>query len=191
MDKLDKYLRKVSHSVTQSSISESRYYTIGNTIIRVSSHIGRHSDGDFTIIIDRNNNYLLYNAKSQSVHLVSYSEVKLFIKSIVLCFETFSIGNPRLHQQLCFDNTNLKLENARLSKYVRSLEEKLAEIPLLESTKLSEVDPNKRQYFIHRLTKKQRQRVKDVFKLSSLQALTDEQLNAIFTFPEFQTWYIP
>lgn len=50
MDKLDKYLRKVSHSVVQSSISESRYYTIGSTIIRVSSHIGRHSDGDFTII---------------------------------------------------------------------------------------------------------------------------------------------
>jgi hypothetical protein len=64
-------------------------------------------------------------------------------------------------------------------------------MPLLESTKLSEVDPNKRQYFIHRLTKKQRQRVKDVFRLSSLQALTDEQLNSIFTFPEFQIWYIP
>lgn len=191
MDKLDKWLKKISCRVIVSQSSESRYYAIGSTIIRVSGHIANNSDGDFTIIIDRNNNYLLYNPTSKSIHVISYNEVKLFIKSIILCFETFSVGNPRLHQQLYVDNANLQRENAKLSKHIQSLEKMLVGIPSHENVKLSEIDPSHRRLFIHRLTKNQRQRIRAIFRLSSLKELTDSQLESIFTFSEFQTWIIP
>lgn len=191
MDKLDKWLKKISCRTVMSQSSESRYYVIGSTIIRVSGHIANNSDGNFTIIIDRNNNYLLYNSTSKSIHVISYNEVKLFIKSIILCFETFSVGNPRLHQQLYLDNANLQKENAKLSKRIQSLEKLLVGVPIHENVKLNEVNPSHRQLFIHRLTKNQRQRIKEVFKLPSLKELTDSQLESIFTFSEFQKWIIP
>lgn len=59
MNKIDKYLRRFAYKIETSETKESRYYTIGDLIVRVSNHIGKNSSGNISIIIDRNN-YILY-----------------------------------------------------------------------------------------------------------------------------------
>lgn len=47
MNKIDKFAYKIETSETK----ESRYYTIGDLIVRVSNHIGKNSSGNISIII--------------------------------------------------------------------------------------------------------------------------------------------
>lgn len=52
MNKIDKYLRRFAYKIVTS---ETRYYTIGELIVRVSDHISKNSSGNISIIIDREN----------------------------------------------------------------------------------------------------------------------------------------
>ena len=83
MNKIDKYLRRFAYKIVTSESKQSRYYTIGELIVRVSDHIGRNSDGDISIIIDREN-YILYVPTTNKVSLISYEECKTLIRGIVL-----------------------------------------------------------------------------------------------------------
>ena len=79
MNKIDKYLRRFAYKIETSKTKESRYYTIGDLIVRVSNHIGKNSSGNISIIIDRNN-YILYVPSTNKVSLISYEECKTLIK---------------------------------------------------------------------------------------------------------------
>lgn len=81
LDKVDKYLIRFTKIITYSAYS--RYYNINGSIIRVSDHIGRHSDGVFHIII-RPNAYLIYHPDSAQIEVVSYKRVLEFIRAITL-----------------------------------------------------------------------------------------------------------
>ena len=52
MNKIDKYLRRFAYKIETSESKQSRYYTIGDLIIRVSDHIGKNSSGNISIIIE-------------------------------------------------------------------------------------------------------------------------------------------
>lgn len=79
MNKIDKYLRRFAYKIETSETKESRYYTIGDLIVRVSNHIGKNSSGNISIIIDRNN-YILYVPSTNKVSLISYEECKTLIR---------------------------------------------------------------------------------------------------------------
>lgn len=82
MNKIDKYLRRFAYKIETSETKESRYYTIGDLIVRVSNHIGKNSSGNISIIIDRNN-YILYVPSTNKVSLVKENEeLKLQISNL-------------------------------------------------------------------------------------------------------------
>lgn len=83
MNKIDKYLRRFAYKIVTSESKQSRYYTIGELIVRVSDHIGRNSDGNISIIIDRGN-YILYVPTTNKVSLIPYEDCKALIKGIAL-----------------------------------------------------------------------------------------------------------
>lgn len=93
MNKIDKYLRRFAYKIVTSESKQSRYYTIGELIVRVSDHIGRNSDGDISIIIDREN-YILYVPTTNKVSLIPYEDCKALIKGIVLHASLFLTGDP-------------------------------------------------------------------------------------------------
>lgn len=43
MNKIDKYLRRFAYKIVTSESKQSRYYTIGELIVRVSDHISKNS----------------------------------------------------------------------------------------------------------------------------------------------------
>lgn len=63
MNKIDKYLRRFAYKIETSETKESRYYTIGDLIVRVSNHIGKNSSG----------------LKSPAMNLISVEILKFFI----------------------------------------------------------------------------------------------------------------
>ena len=79
LDKVDKYLLKFTDDVAFSKVSNSRYYRIFGRVLRVSDHIGNNSDGVYHIII-RPNGYLLHHAPTGTINIVTYEQVKEFIR---------------------------------------------------------------------------------------------------------------
>ena len=109
MNKIDKYLRRFAYKIETSESKQSRYYTIGDLIIRVSDHIGRNSDGDISIIIDREN-YILYVPTTNKVSLIPYEDCKALIKGIVLHASLFLVGDSSYQKDLIKENEELKLQ---------------------------------------------------------------------------------
>lgn len=86
MHKLDKYCRRFTNDFIESN--RSRYYKMGNHILRISDHIGNSSSGLFSIII-KENTYLLHHPSSGSIEILNYEQVKGFVK----IFALFPLGN--------------------------------------------------------------------------------------------------
>lgn len=99
MNKIDKYLRRFAYKIETSETKESRYYTIGDLIVRVSNHIGKNSSRNISIIIDRNN-YILYVPSTNKVSLISYEECKTLIRGIVLHASLFLVGDSTYQKVL-------------------------------------------------------------------------------------------
>ena len=85
MHKLDKYCRRFTNDFVISN--RSRYYNMGNHILRISDHIGNCSSGLFSII--KNNCYLLHHPNSGSIEIMNYEQIKGFVK----IFALFPLGN--------------------------------------------------------------------------------------------------
>lgn len=83
LDKVDKYIAKFADSVEFSSVSASRYYKVGGKILRVSDHIGNTSDGLYHIIV-KPNGYLIHHPSSGTINIVTYEQVKEFIRVFTL-----------------------------------------------------------------------------------------------------------
>lgn len=109
MNKIDKYLRRFAYKIETSESKQSRYYTIGDLIIRVSDHIGKNSSGNISIIIDREN-YILYVPSTNKVSLIPYEDCKALIKGIVLHASLFLVGDSSYQKDLIKENEELKLQ---------------------------------------------------------------------------------
>ena len=83
LDKVDKYIMKFADAVEFSAISVSRYYKVCGKILRVSDHIGNTSDGVYHIIV-KPNGYLIHHPNSGTVNIVTYEQVKEFIRVFTL-----------------------------------------------------------------------------------------------------------
>lgn len=118
MNKIDKYLRRFAYKIETSETKESRYYTIGDLIVRVSNHIGKNSSGNISIIIDRNN-YILYVPSTNKVSLISYEECKTLIRGIVLHASLF-LGGDSCYLQ--------KIVMKRILNYVNNAEVQFHEV---------------------------------------------------------------
>lgn len=124
MNKIDKYLRRFAYKIETSETKESRYYTIGDLIVRVSNHIGKNSSGNISIIIDRNN-YILYVPSTNKVSLISYEECKTLIRGIVLHASLFLVGDSTYQKSLVKENEELKLQISNLKQKINIQERQL------------------------------------------------------------------
>ena len=128
--KLDAYLKKYSDGVTESH--RSNYYRFGMSIIRVSDHIGKNSDGHFSIIVDRNNNYMIHDHHTNGITVANYDKIKHLIKTMSLrrdlginvemendqkiSQEVCKIVSGQVHYALCKQIQDLKAQVAQLER---------------------------------------------------------------------------
>lgn len=124
MNKIDKYLRRFAYKIVTSESKQSRYYTIGELIVRVSDHIGRNSDGNISIIIDRGN-YILYVPTTNKVSLIPYEDCKALIKGIALHASLFLTGDPQFQKSLIEENRALEMQVQTLKRELNVLLAKL------------------------------------------------------------------
>ena len=120
MNKIDKYLRRFAYKIETSESKQSRYYTIGDLIIRVSDHIGKNSSGNISIIIDREN-YILYVPTTNKVSLIPYEDCKALIKGIVLHASLFLTGDPQFQKSLIEENRALEMQVQTLKRELNGL----------------------------------------------------------------------
>lgn len=83
MTNVDKYISKFAKKVGESKTENSKYYQIGDKVVRVSNHIGKNSDGIFQIIV-KPNGYIIYHPGTGTVNICNYRQVQEFIRTISL-----------------------------------------------------------------------------------------------------------
>lgn len=101
MTNVDKYVAKFATKVGESVTGRSRYYQVGEKILRVSDHIGRNSDGFFQIIV-KDNGYIIYHPGTGMINICSYRQVQEFIRTIVL----FPVDDRNCQQLVLPTNNN-------------------------------------------------------------------------------------
>lgn len=110
VDKIDKYIAKFADRVEFSATSRSRYYSMSGRIIRISDHIGNTSDGMYHIIV-KPNGYLIHHPNSGTVNIVSYEQVKEFVRVFMLfpvpCGPALPMKN--ISEPLVSDEENINL----------------------------------------------------------------------------------
>ena len=98
-DKIDRYLSRLCDDRVDSE--RSSYYRMGGKTIRVSDHIGNTSDGTYHIIV-KPNGYLIHHPQTGTVNIVSYGQVKEFVRVFRLfpfadvTGEKQAMGNDRI-----------------------------------------------------------------------------------------------
>lgn len=184
MNKIDKYLRRFAYKIETSETKESRYYTIGDLIVRVSNHIGKNSSGNISIIIDRSN-YILYVPSTNKVSLISYEECKTLIKGIVLHASLFLTGDVSYQRNLIKENEELKFQIKGLKQGMETLEKQLEKKAVSEekSTSIQEIKTT-----LQNLTKGQKKRIKSIYGSCVFHSMPDAILRAVWKNPEIQRW---
>ena len=184
MNKIDKYLRRFAYKIETSETKESRYYTIGDLIVRVSNHIGKNSSGNISIIIDRSN-YILYVPSTNKVSLISYEECKTLIKGIVLHASLFLTGDVSYQRNLIKENEELKFQIKGLKQGMETLEKQLEKKAVSEekSTSIQEIKTT-----LQNLTKGQKKRIKSIYGSCVFHSMPDAILRAVWKNSEIQKW---
>lgn len=181
MNKIDKYLRRFAYKIETSESKQSRYYTIGELVVRVSDHIGKNSDGNISIIIDREN-YILYVPTTNKVSLIPYEDCKALIKGIVLHASLFLTGDPQFQRSLIE-------ENKALGAQIRVLKQELNELRM--GTRSEESDDTSIvtiKTLLNKLTKGQKKRIKSIYGSDRIPEMSTQQLRIIWKNPEVQTY---
>lgn len=80
---VDKYISKFASLSGESMSGRSHYYQIEDKVLRVSDHIGKHSDGCYQIIV-KPNGYIIYHPQSGNVSICNYRQVQEFIRTFIL-----------------------------------------------------------------------------------------------------------
>ena len=90
---LDKLVKKYGNCKEVFGL-RSRYYYVGQKVLRVSDHIGANSSGHVSIIVpsfnDGNNMYVLHSHVSGTVSVVPYEKVKEVVRSFFYMSSIFS-----------------------------------------------------------------------------------------------------
>lgn len=188
MNKIDKYLRRFTYKIETSETKESRYYTIGDLIIRVFNHIGKNSSGNISIIIDRSN-YILYVPSTNKVSLISYEECKTLIKGIVLHASLFLVGDPTYQKSLVKENEELKFQ-------IKGLKQRIAALEKLETVAVEEPITSTKDVTIavmrtllqKNLTKGQKKRIKAIYDSCDFYNMSDKNILIIWKNSEVQKW---
>lgn len=184
MNKIDKYLRRFAYKIETSENKQSRYYTIGDLIIRVSDHIGKNSSGNISIIIDREN-YILYVPSTNKVSLIPYEDCKALIKGIVLHASLFLVGDSTYQKKLIKENEELKLQIKDLNQRVQGLSKE----SLSGKKTINEVTyVEKIRSTLNSLTKGQKKRIKAIYGFCKFGDKPKDILQTIYTNPEVQKW---
>lgn len=116
-DKVDRYIAKFADRVDFAVNSVSRYYTVCGKIIRVSDHIGNCSDGIYHIIV-KPNGYLIHHPNSGTINIVTYEQVKEFIR----VFQLFPmpmgpvVARSTISERLVYDEE--QIDTAKRNEYV-------------------------------------------------------------------------
>ena len=79
MEKVINYIKYCGGKLVSEN-NNSHYYLIDNKVIRVSNHIGLNSTGNIQIICGKHG-YFLYNKTTGAIDLISYEDLKCFIRN--------------------------------------------------------------------------------------------------------------
>ncbi len=182
MNKIDKYLRRFAYKIETSKTKESRYYTIGDLIVRVSNHIGKNSSGNISIIIDRNN-YILYVPSTNKVSLISYEECKTLIRGIVLHASLFLVGDSTYQKSLVKENEELKLQISNLKQKIN-----IQERQLISKKKPNDTSIKVIRAILINLEKCKKKKIKIKYGSCEFQTLPDSTIYEIWKDPEIRKY---
>lgn len=79
MEKVIKYIKYCGGKLVSEN-ENSHYYLLDTKVIRVSNHIGQNSSGNIQIICSKHG-YLLYNKTTGAIDVMSYEDLKCFIRN--------------------------------------------------------------------------------------------------------------
>lgn len=82
--------------ISCSSDGRSQYYELDNKVIRVSDHIGTNSKCFYSIIC-LNKGYLFWNYQTGAVNIVSYEDIKCFIRNIKI-LNTNDLSSEKINE---------------------------------------------------------------------------------------------
>lgn len=137
MDRVHRYAKKhCDGKIVDSKNSESKYYHFnsGKFILRISNHIGKNSSGSVSIIIDKNG-YMLHNHSTGSIQIITWEEIKTFIKAL----DTLSGINISMNITSDIEKGLLKQKADNLANQLQSYTDKNANLKIqLEGLKESE-----------------------------------------------------
>jgi len=127
LDKIEKYLKRFASNINESE--SSRYFTIGNCIVRVSDHFAKGSICYLTIVIPFNDDsrYIISHYTTGKAIIVNYSELKGVVKSINLLAAVSPKSDSNLMDGIIERYENLVKLNSKLSSEVTNLKKVVEE----------------------------------------------------------------
>ena len=127
-DKIEKYLDSLvlKHGACNISTGvKSRYYKIGGKVLRVSDHIGAHSEGQVSIIVpsfrEKNSQYIIHAHNSGQISVVDYEKVKDIARSFFYLSSIF--GEIVVNREDVNDDcSQQKAEVHKMNRLIKKLE---------------------------------------------------------------------
>jgi hypothetical protein len=124
-DKIEAYidrLMKENPGCTIITGTKSRYYKIGDKILRVSDHIGANSSGNVSIIVpqyrENSNQYIIHSHTSGKISVLDYEKVKDIVRSF---FYMSSIFSDVLASKNADASDEIKEEKGRYGSILKKL----------------------------------------------------------------------
>jgi hypothetical protein len=120
LNKIDKYIRKYTKDYNEST--NSNYYNLPIGTIRVSNHMAKDSSALFSIIITKNDTYILCTHSNLQFYTISYEDLKKFVKTFALYgyvfnYESITKTNSKLKNEI----NNIKQENINLKNEIKKI----------------------------------------------------------------------
>lgn len=124
-DKIEAYIDRLIKENPNCSVTpglKSRYYNIGDKILRVSDHIGANSSGNISIIIPQyrtdNNQYIVHSHSSGRISVLDYEKVKDIVRSF---FYLSSIFSDALAPRYVEASDEIKKESVKYGSALKKL----------------------------------------------------------------------
>lgn len=163
MDRVHRYAKKYCDGkIVEAQTSESKYYHFnsGKFILRISNHIGKNSDGNVSIIIDKNG-YMLHNHSTGSIQIITWEEIKKFIRALA----TLSGINISMNITSDIERGLLKQKADNLANQLQSYKDKNAYLKAqLEGLKKGEATLNHQMQEQKNQIQEQKNRIEELKK---------------------------
>ena len=127
--KLERWLTRYAKAkkIGCNKSKKSTYYTMNHRILRVSNHVGLHSDGDLSIVQDSHDSehFLVHAVKTGEISVLTYEEVKTLIKGISLLPAVMHLANMKDETLVDCDNTKTEDKTGLIQSAIKESAHKM------------------------------------------------------------------